>query len=97
MPEDLDFYVVAYDITDDRRRSRVAKELLNFGDRIQDSVFECHLSRRRLERMVARLRELLDLKEDRTRIYRLCAECTPNIRNLGLGAPTEEPPDILIV
>lgn len=32
-------FVIAYDISDDRRRERVAKVLLNFGERTQKSVF----------------------------------------------------------
>ena len=39
------FYVVAYDIRDDRRRTRVAKILEDFGDRAQYSVFEMELDR----------------------------------------------------
>ncbi len=36
-------YVIAYDIPDDRRRERVARVLLNFGRRIQKSVFTAML------------------------------------------------------
>lgn len=32
-------FVIAYDISDDRRRERVARVLLNFGERTQKSVF----------------------------------------------------------
>lgn len=32
-------YLVAYDIADDRRRTRLATRLSSFGDRIQYSVF----------------------------------------------------------
>ena len=43
-------YTVAYDITDDKRRNRVAKILKDFGTRIQYSVFECDTDRRALLR-----------------------------------------------
>ena len=33
-------YTVAYDITDDKRRNKVAKILKDFGKRVQYSVFE---------------------------------------------------------
>lgn len=39
MRSDTRRHLVAYDIPDDRRRSRVAKELSKFGDRVQYSVF----------------------------------------------------------
>ena len=39
----MSLYVAAYDISDDRRRDRVARVLLNYGHRIQQSVFELWL------------------------------------------------------
>ncbi len=38
------FYVVAYDIADDRRRSKVVKVLEAIGHRVNFSVFECMLT-----------------------------------------------------
>ena len=34
------FYVICYDIPDNRRRNQLAKELKGFGTRVQYSVFE---------------------------------------------------------
>ena len=45
------FIVVAYDISDDRRRSRVAKILEKIGVRINFSVFECLLTDSQYERL----------------------------------------------
>jgi hypothetical protein len=36
-------YVVCYDIADDARRSRVSNCLLDFGTRVQESVFVANL------------------------------------------------------
>ncbi len=36
-------YIIAYDLTDDRRRERLARTLLDYGERIQHSVFAVHL------------------------------------------------------
>ncbi|MBW1990880.1 MAG: CRISPR-associated endonuclease Cas2, partial [Deltaproteobacteria bacterium] len=41
------FWVVSYDIVDDRRRLRLAKLLTDYGHRVQKSVFECDLDDRR--------------------------------------------------
>jgi CRISPR-associated protein Cas2 len=38
------FYLVSYDIPDDRRRTRLAKLLKDYGGRVQYSVFECLLN-----------------------------------------------------
>ena len=79
------FVVVSYDITDDRRRVRVASELENFGQRVQLSVFECHLPARELARLKALVRALIDRKKDRVRYYSLCATDRAQIRNDGPG------------
>ena len=36
-------YVICYDISDDRRRSRIASLLLDFGTRVHESVFVAEL------------------------------------------------------
>lgn len=36
-------YLVAYDVTEDKRRAGVFKTLRGYGDHIQFSVFECQL------------------------------------------------------
>ena len=40
--------VVSYDVPDDRRRTRLAHILKDFGERVQYSVFECRLDERAL-------------------------------------------------
>ena len=47
----LMFYLISYDIPDDRRRSQLAKALKGFGTRVQYSVFEAHLSRNQYEEL----------------------------------------------
>ncbi len=47
--------VVSYNVANDRRRTRLAQELENFGRRVQYSVFECLLDARQLERLRTRL------------------------------------------
>lgn len=39
----MDFWLICYDIADDRRRDRVASWLLRHGNRVQESVFEAQL------------------------------------------------------
>ena len=54
------FVVVAYDIPDDRRRTRVAKVLEDYGDRVQYSVFEMNLDTEwRFTAMQNRLEQIL--------------------------------------
>ena len=83
-------YLVAYDIPDDRRRLRLAKTLKDFGDRVQYSVFECLLDRVLMEKLRARLVELICEAEDSVRIYPLCAGCERGLTIIGQGEVSRE-------
>lgn len=83
--------VVSYDIPDDRRRTRLAHALKDFGQRVQYSVFECRLKDDQLDRLRTRIEALIDTKEDRVRLYRLCQECTAKVEIRGAGELTSDP------
>jgi CRISPR-associated protein Cas2 len=83
------FYVVSYDIPDDRKRDRVSKTLLDFGARVQYSVFECILDNKLLEKMMAKISKIIS-EEDSVRIYALCAKCEGVARVLGKGKVTKD-------
>lgn len=83
------FYIVSYDIPDDKRRNNVAKVLLDFGDRVQYSVFECIMDDMLREKMTSRLRKIIK-EEDSIRIYTLCAKCEKTIMVLGSGKITKD-------
>jgi CRISPR-associated protein Cas2 len=70
--------LVTYDVntqTPDgaRRLRQVAKACEGFGQRVQDSVFECTIGQADLERFRARLLKIIDKDADSLRIYRLSA------------------------
>jgi len=83
------FYVVSYDISDDRKRDAMAKILLDFGSRVQYSVFECILDNALLDKMIARLSKVIS-EEDSVSIYPLCARCEDGIRVFGKGEVTKD-------
>lgn len=83
------FYVVSYDITDDRRRNRVHKLLTGFGEGVQYSVFECFLSDKELVQLRHRIRRLIKPQEDKVRIYSLCSPCLSRVEALGCDPPRE--------
>ncbi len=86
------FYLVTYDISDDQRRTKVAKILEDFGDRVQYSVFEMILDRpEQLDDMQQRLLSVIDEKADSVRIYNLCQGCKAKIRVVGQGAVYKDP------
>ena len=79
------FYLVSYDIPDDRRRTRLAKLLKDYGGRVQYSVFECLLDQELFDKMVNRIEAVVTESEDSVRIYGLCANCERVIRVIGTG------------
>jgi CRISPR-associated protein Cas2 len=83
--------LVSYDVPDDRRRTRLAHALEDFGRRVQYSVFECLLDEEHLGRLRVRVAALIEGEEDSVRIYRLCAECAGRLEIHGLGQVTKDP------
>ena len=83
--------LVSYDVPDDRRRTRLAHTLKDFGERVQYSVFECHLDERAQQTLRERLARLIDPEEDSLRIYRLCKECDRLLEVLGTAKRTDDP------
>lgn len=57
-------YLYSYDITDDKRRSKVFKTLVGFGDHLQYSVFLCDLSDKERIVLNGKLIELIHQGED---------------------------------
>ena len=91
-------YLISYDISVDRRRTRIAKILTGFGQRVQYSVFECDLDLNQYEALWRKLVRTLQPDEgDSLRVYRLCAACVPNVVIVGAGPPVERSPVVYIV
>jgi len=88
-------YVIAYDIPNDKRRTKVHKALCGAGDWTQYSLFECFLDERELVRLRAKLDYLLDPTEDSVRIYRMCAACIEAVETIGSKPPEEKTSYIL--
>lgn len=90
------FVVVAYDIVDNRKRTKLAKTLSKFGARVQKSVFECRIDDRQYLSMKEQIEKHIDPEQDSLRYYIICARCSGNIEVSGLGAVREDE-DLIIV
>ena len=78
------FYIISYDITDDRIRNKVADILKGYGVRVQKSVFECpDLSKHDLQKIQSKIDKLIDKDYDNVRFYRQCKSCLRYIENIG--------------
>src|SRR5436305_10657442 len=83
-------YVVAYDIQDDKRRTKIHKILKGFGQWTEFSLFECFLTKKELLQMRAKLDKQLNAREDRVRIYTICETCLAKIETVGIPEPVED-------
>jgi len=77
------FMVVAYDIADNRRRSKIARVLEQYGIRCNESVFECLLTESRIQKMQQLLLKLADSDEDSILYYYLCLPCVMKRECIG--------------
>ena len=83
-------YIIAYDISDDRRRTKIHKVLSGFGTWTQYSLFECFLSRKELVLLKSKLARHIDESQDSVRFYPLCAACLEKVETVGGQPPTED-------
>ncbi len=74
-------FVIAYDISNDRRREQAGNLLLDYGDRVQYSVYEAELTPSELQVLRTGLGAILG-PDDRLAFYPLCGRCRAQICDL---------------
>lgn len=82
--------LISYDITLDAKRDKVAGILKDYGNRVQYSVFECHVDARSFTRLLAELKPYAS-DGDSIRVYQLCQGCLEKAIELGQGKIEGEP------
>ena len=90
------FVVVSYDVVDDRKRTKIAKAMKSYGERVQKSVFECRIDDQQFIRMKKTLESIMDMNEDSVRFYFLCKGCVDRIEISGWGTVTEDESLIIV-
>lgn len=90
------FYIITYDIPDDRRRKKIADLLEGYGSRVQYSVFECILSRVKFNELKKRLGKIFKSGEDSIRFYPLSSHTFSQVEIWG-EPPLTAPPTSTIV
>ncbi len=83
-------YLIAYDISDNKRRTKIHKTLCGFGKWTQYSLFECFLNKKERIMLEHRLRTILNEKEDNVRIYHICSTCQAKTKTIGSSPPAED-------
>ena len=85
--------IVAYDIAEPRRLTRVAKVVKDYGIRVQKSIFEVEVDSRRFSQMKVRIEEIIEASEDGVKYFPLCEKCAGTVEIIGQGVfidPDEE-------
>jgi CRISPR-associated protein Cas2 len=75
--------VITYDISEDKRRTKIHKVLKSYGQWMQFSVFECDLSETEYARLRSRLSKLIKPEQDSIRFYFLCGCCKAKVERIG--------------
>ncbi len=93
--------LITYDVnTEDaagrKRLRRVAKLCVDYGQRVQNSVFECLLDPSQCKLLQAKLFAAIDSEKDSLRFYYLGDRYQNKIEHFG-AKPTYEPEGLLLV
>lgn len=84
------FYIIAYDIASDRRRTKVHKTISGYGKWTQYSLFECFLSEKQYLQLRQKLDKIVASSEDSVRFYALCQSCCARTETVGSPLPQDE-------
>jgi CRISPR-associated protein Cas2 len=82
--------VITYDISEDKRRTKIHTILSSYGQWMQYSVFECNLEPTEYTRLRNRLHKLICPETDSIRFYFLCGCCQGKIERIGGEAVRDE-------
>jgi CRISPR-associated protein Cas2 len=94
---DEQFILVVYDISNDKRRTKLHNALLDFGTPVQYSVFECLLTPKQEERMRKKVMKVIRPKKDQVRFYSLCANCVSRVQvTSGKEVLSSQPASVVV-
>jgi CRISPR-associated protein Cas2 len=93
--------LITYDVntedSDGRKRLRhVAKQCMNYGQRVQNSVFECSLDAAQYQLIKSKLLKIADLGKDSLRFYNLGNNYQSKVEHFGTK-PAYEPEGVLMI
>lgn len=82
------FILITYDVNTEtregrRRLSKVAKACINYGHRVQNSVFECVITEAQYIVLKASIQSLIDVENDNVRFYLLGKNWEQHIEQIG--------------
>lgn len=93
--------LITYDVnTEDasgrRRLRKIAKQCVNYGQRVQNSVFECLVDSSQCRMLQAKLVEIIDPKKDSLRFYYLGSKYENKIEHFGVKVSYKPDGDLIV-
>jgi CRISPR-associated protein Cas2 len=79
-----------------RRLRRVAKICQNYGQRVQNSVFECSVDPAQFTRLRAALRDEINAQQDSLRFYQLGSNWQGRVEHIGAN-PAYDPEGLMMI
>ena len=81
--------LITYDVNTEtdagkRRLRRVAKQCVNYGRRVQNSVFECEMDNAKCREVKAILEKIIDVNKDSLRFYYLGNNYKNKVEHIGV-------------
>lgn len=67
-----------------KRLRKIAKKCTNYGQRVQNSVFECVVDAAQCKQLQYKLLELMDKEQDSLRFYYLGNKCQTKVEHFGV-------------
>ncbi len=91
-------YLITYDISDDKSRTKLSDLLDKYGYRANYSVYECELNKTKLRGLLYQIESqgLIDHKYDSIRFYHICQNCTAKSFEIGRRPEPFEPREMFI-
>ncbi|NOX10020.1 MAG: CRISPR-associated endonuclease Cas2 [Gammaproteobacteria bacterium] len=80
-----------------RRLRRISKTCLDYGMRVQNSVFECEVTPAQFVTLKNELMDIFDPKEDSLRFYMLGKKGRQKVEHIGAKPTTDPDNDALII
>lgn len=82
------FVLITYDVnTEDangrKRLRQIAKQCVNYGQRVQNSVFECVIEPAKFKEVQHKLQQIIDINKDSLRFYYLGKNYQNKIEHIG--------------
>lgn len=90
------FCLLAYDLSNNKRRLKLSKLLESLGLRVQGSVFEGWLTEKELKELRRKAKDLIVDPRESLRIYPLCRSCFDKMILVGQGLKASEPETVVL-